>query len=70
MTSGLQLKTALQDIRSGDVLLADLHTTNAAEPWAMSNLEPLIRGLKERGLCFESLRKHPGLKDWIETHGG
>jgi peptidoglycan/xylan/chitin deacetylase (PgdA/CDA1 family) len=70
LTSGQQLKTAMQDIRSGDVLLADLHTTNAAEPWAMSNLEPLIRGLKERGLCFESLRKHPGLKDWIETHGG
>ena len=70
LASGLQLKTVLQDVRSGDVLLADLHTANATEPWAVSNLEPLIRGLKERGLCFESLRKHPGLKGWIETHGG
>jgi peptidoglycan/xylan/chitin deacetylase (PgdA/CDA1 family) len=70
LANGLQLKTTLQDIRSGDVLLADLHTSNATEPWALHNLEPLIDGLKERGLCFESLRKHPGLKEWIETHGG
>jgi peptidoglycan/xylan/chitin deacetylase (PgdA/CDA1 family) len=70
LVSGVQLQAALQDIHSGDVLLADLHTTSAAEPWALSNLEPLIRGLKERGLCFESLRQHPGLKDWIATHGG
>ncbi len=64
------LKNALLDIRSGDVLLADLHTASAAEPWALHNLEPLIRELKARGLCFESLRKHPGLKDWVEAHGG
>ena len=70
LTNGLQLKTAMQDIQRGDVLLVDLHTANAAEPWALSNLEPLIRGLKERGLCFESLRKHPDFKDWIDTHGG
>jgi hypothetical protein len=70
LTGGLQLKKSTQDIRSGDVLLADLHTAKGAEPWALNNLEPLIRGLKDRGMCFESLRRHPGLKDWIETHGG
>jgi peptidoglycan/xylan/chitin deacetylase (PgdA/CDA1 family) len=64
------LKKVLQDIRSGDVLLADLHAPSSADPWALRNLEPLIRELKARGLCFESLRKHPGLKDWVETHGG
>jgi peptidoglycan/xylan/chitin deacetylase (PgdA/CDA1 family) len=70
LVQGLQLKAAMQDIRSGDVLLADLHTVHAAAPWALINLEPLIRGLKERGMCFESLRLHPGFKDWIDTHGG
>ena len=70
LTGGLQLKKTLQDIRSGDVMLADLHTAKGAEPWALNNLEPLIRGLKDRGMCFESLRRHPGLKDWFESHGG
>lgn len=70
LNGGLPLKKALQGIRNGDVLLADLHATNSAEPWAIGNLEPLIRGLKERGFCFETLRKHPGFKDWIGTHGG
>ena len=70
LSSGVALKSVLQDTRSGDVLLAELHAANGAEPWALNNLEPLIRGLKERGLCFESLRKQPDLKDWIATHGG
>jgi peptidoglycan/xylan/chitin deacetylase (PgdA/CDA1 family) len=66
----MPLKAVLPVIHSGDVLLADLHSASSAEPWAVNNLEPLIRALKERGLCFESLRQHPGLKDWIATHGG
>jgi peptidoglycan/xylan/chitin deacetylase (PgdA/CDA1 family) len=70
LTGGLALRAALQDIRSGDLLLADLHSAKGSEPWALSNLEPLVHGLKARGLCFESLRKHPALKAWIETHGG
>ena len=65
LTDGAQLKTALSDIRSGDVLMADLHSNSSAEPWALANLDPLISGLKARGLCFESLRKHPAYQDWI-----
>jgi peptidoglycan/xylan/chitin deacetylase (PgdA/CDA1 family) len=70
LSSGLSLKSAMQEIRSGDVLLADLHSAGTSEPWALHNLEPLIRELKARGLCFESLRKHPGYAGWIAAHGG
>jgi len=70
LTGGVSLKAAIGGIRSGDVLVADLNATGGAEPWAVANLEPLIAGLKERGLCFESLRNHPNYKDWIANHGG
>jgi peptidoglycan/xylan/chitin deacetylase (PgdA/CDA1 family) len=32
-------------------------------------LEPLIEGLKARGLCFATLRGHPAYADWIAMHG-
>lgn len=69
LSNGTSLKTAITAIRSGDVLMADLNT-GAIEPWAVANLEPLIVGLKARGLCFESLRKHPTFQEWISSHGG
>jgi hypothetical protein len=28
-------------------------------------LEPLIVGLKARGLCFATLREHPQYRDWV-----
>lgn len=70
LTGGVSLKAAWDAIRSGDVLMADLNTAPGIEPWAVGNLEPFIAGLKERGFCFESLRKHPAYKDWITDHGG
>ena len=70
LTGALPLQAVLQGTRSGDVMLVDLHSAGSAEPWALRNLEPLVRELKGRGLCFESLRKHPGYADWIASHGG
>jgi peptidoglycan/xylan/chitin deacetylase (PgdA/CDA1 family) len=67
---GASLGAALAGIRSGDVLLLDLGAPPNTEPWAMANLEPLILGLKERGLCFATLGQHPAFQDWIATHGG
>ena len=32
---------------------------NRHEPWAPAVLEPLIEGLKARGMCFATLRDHP-----------
>lgn len=70
LAGGVQSKATGASIRSGDVLMADLNTASGTEPWAIANLEPLIAGLKQRGLCFETLRNHPSYKDWIATHGG
>ena len=53
------LKSALRDIRAGDVLLAHLGIWSRKDPWAPAVLEPLIVGLKQRGLCFATLREHP-----------
>lgn len=53
------LARALRDIRSGDVLLAHLGIWSRRDPWAPAVLEPLIVGLKQRGLCFATLLEHP-----------
>jgi peptidoglycan/xylan/chitin deacetylase (PgdA/CDA1 family) len=52
------LKQALRDIRDGDVLMAHLGIWSRKDPYAPT-LEPLIAGLKSRGLCFRTLREHP-----------
>ncbi|MFG5409598.1 polysaccharide deacetylase family protein [Piscinibacter sakaiensis] len=53
------LRRALRDIRPGDILLAHLGIWSRKDPWAPAVLEPLIVGLKARGLCFATLRSHP-----------
>lgn len=53
------LQRALRDVREGDVLLAHLGIWSRQDAWAPAVLEPLIVGLKARGLCFATLREHP-----------
>lgn len=53
------LQRALRDIRPGDVLMAHLGIWSRQDPWAPAVLEPLIAGLKARGLCFATLDQHP-----------
>jgi peptidoglycan-N-acetylmuramic acid deacetylase len=55
------LQQALRDVKAGDVLLAHLGIWSRQDPWAPAVLEPLITGLKARGLCFATLREHPTL---------
>lgn len=55
------LERALRDLRAGDILLAHLGIWSRRDPWAPAVLEPLIKGLKERGFCFRTLREHPKL---------
>jgi len=55
------LSRALRDIRAGDILVAHLGIWSRREAWAPAVLEPLIEGLKARGLCFATLREHPQL---------
>ncbi|HEY0955508.1 MAG TPA: polysaccharide deacetylase family protein [Roseateles sp.] len=53
------LEKALRDIRPGDILLAHLGIWERQDPWAPAVLDPLLSGLKQRGLCFAPLRDHP-----------
>ncbi len=60
------LDRALQTIRPGDILMAHLGIWSRQDPWAPAVLEPLVKGLKARGLCFATLREHPKYRHWIE----
>jgi len=62
------LQQALARIRPGDILMAHLGIWSRQDPWAPEVLEPLIEGLKARGMCFATLREHPALRAWIERH--
>jgi peptidoglycan/xylan/chitin deacetylase (PgdA/CDA1 family) len=55
------LERALRDVRDGDVLMAHLGIWSRRDPYAPM-LDPLIAGLKERGLCFRTLREHPAYR--------
>ena len=59
------LAKALKNIRAGDILIAHLGIWSRQDPWAPAVLEPLIVGLKARGLCFATLREHPAYRDWV-----
>jgi hypothetical protein len=48
------LRQALKNIRPGTVAMMHLGIKSRKEPLAPM-LEPLIRGLKARGLCFAAL---------------
>ncbi len=52
------LKQALASIGPGDILVAHLGIWSRKDPYAPM-LDPLIAGLKARGLCFATLREHP-----------
>ena len=53
------LERALKNIKGGDILLAHLGIWSRLDPWAPAVLEPLMQGLKDRGMSFASLREHP-----------
>jgi peptidoglycan/xylan/chitin deacetylase (PgdA/CDA1 family) len=57
--NGQLLKQALQRVRAGDILLAHLGIWSRQDAWAPAVLQPLIQGLKAKGLCFATLREHP-----------
>lgn len=61
------LKKALNNIKSGDILLAHLGIWSRQDPWAPAVLEPLIEGLKAKGFCFQTLREHPQYKEHIKA---
>ncbi len=62
VTNKQWLQRALRDARPGDVLRAHLGTWPRKDAWASVNLEPLIEGLRARGMCFATLREHPSYR--------
>lgn len=50
---------ALANIRAGDILMAHLGIWSRKDPF-WPQLDPLIAGLKARGLCFATLSEAPG----------
>lgn len=52
------LDKALREIGDGDILLAHLGIWSRRDPFAPM-LDPLIAGLKARGLCFATIAEHP-----------
>ena len=62
------MQQALRDVKAGDILLAHLGIWSRQDPWAPAVLEPLITGLKARGLCFATLREHPQLGKAASRH--
>ncbi len=57
------LKQALERIRPGDILLAHLGIWSRQDAWAPAAFEPLIAGLKAKGMCFATLAEHPLYKN-------
>lgn len=56
------LAQALSRIRSGDILMAHLGIWSRKDPFAPM-LDPLIEGLKRKGMCFETLDRHPDYRN-------
>jgi len=56
------LKKSLRELRGGDIVLIHMGIWSRKDPWAPANLEPLISGLEQQGMCFATLREHPDYK--------
>jgi peptidoglycan/xylan/chitin deacetylase (PgdA/CDA1 family) len=63
----LLLERALRNIRSGDILVAHLGIWSRQDPWAPAVLEPLVAGLKKKGLCFATMDSHPAYREKIQA---
>jgi peptidoglycan/xylan/chitin deacetylase (PgdA/CDA1 family) len=59
------LEQALRRVKPGDILMAHLGIWSRQEPWAPAVLEPLLQGLKSKGMCFAPLRDHPDYAAWM-----
>ena len=59
------LQKALKSVQAGDILMAHLGIWSRQDPWAPAVLEPLIVGLKAKGLCFATLRDHSQYRDFV-----
>ncbi|TFW15576.1 polysaccharide deacetylase family protein [Duganella callida] len=56
------LKKSLRELGNGDIVLIHMGIWSRQDAWAPANLEPLISGLEQKGLCFATLRDHPAYR--------
>jgi peptidoglycan/xylan/chitin deacetylase (PgdA/CDA1 family) len=56
------LQKSLRALRGGDIVLIHMGIWSRQDAWAPANLEPLISGLEQKGMCFATLREHPDYK--------
>ncbi len=61
------LRKALREVRGGDIMLAHLGIWSRKDTWAPAVLDPLIAGLKQKGLCFGLISQHPDFRDWVAS---
>ena len=59
VSNAVLLQRALAGLKDGDIFMAHLGIWSRKDPWAPAVLEPLIRGLQQKGFCFATLREHP-----------
>ena len=52
----LLLKNALRDLRDGDILVMHLGIRSRKAAWAPAVFDPLLKGLKARGFCFDTIK--------------
>ncbi|UTY56131.1 polysaccharide deacetylase family protein [Massilia sp. erpn] len=64
--NALLLKKSLDGLRDGDIFMAHMGIWSRKDPWAPANLEPLILGLKQKGMCFATLREHPAYLEMMK----
>ena len=57
------LRKALREVTQGDILLMHLGIWSRKDAWAPAVLEPLIVGLKAKGLCFATMAEHPDYRE-------
>jgi len=59
VSNAVLLQRALDGLKDGDIFMAHLGIWSRKDPWAPAVLEPLLRGLQQKGYCFATLRSHP-----------
>ena len=58
-SNALLLAQSLARLKDGDIFIAHMGIWSRKDAWAPANLEPLLTGLEQRGMCFATLREHP-----------
>ena len=62
-----QVQQTVARVKPGDMVLAHLGAWSKEVPQMPVGLDALITGLKAQGFCFQTLRQHPDVRDWMAS---